>query len=358
VLCAATAYAIRSGNFERVEGYTFDEYVEDFNKQYENDADRAQHKSQFYAKLQRIISHNQNLQRSWKMGVNRFTDLSKEEMKAYYGNSIEMSLARKSAMPVAELPKMDKLPDSIDWREKNVVTPVRDQGGCGSCWAFAASETLESHLALATGKLKSLSPQHFVSCVQNPQHCGGTGGCGGATPELAYEQVAVKGVALEADFPYRARNTPCRGGFNPAAKITGYVKLAENNYTALITALATVGPISVSVDASDFSEYSSGIFTSCQYRDITINHAVVAVGYGRDAASGKDYWLIRNSWSASWGESGYLRIERHADGSMKYCGPDTRPQDGTGCDGGPPVITVCGECGLWYDNVYPVGVTG
>jgi len=133
------------------------------------------------------------------------------------------------------------------------------------------------------------------------------------------------------------------------------VKLPENNYTALLTAIATIGPIAVSVDAMPWMSYSSGVFTGCGLARIDINHAVQLVGYG--TAGGKDYWIVRNSWGSFWGESGYIRLFKHSDGDMKWCGPDPSPADGTGCDGGPPVVTVCGSCGIWYDSSYPVGAS-
>jgi len=174
--------------------------------------------------------------------------------------------------------------------------------------------------------------------------------------ELGFEYVAQKGIASEAAYPYQARTGTCNEGIPKSAKIKGFVKLIENNYTDLIVNLATVGPMAVNIDANSWSSYSSGVFTGCQFRDIDINHVVQAVGYGTDAARGKDYWIVRNSWGSGWGEKGYIRLERHSDGDhSKWCGPDTRPQDGTGCDGGPATVTACGSCGMWYDSSYATG---
>jgi len=213
---------------------------------------------------------------------------------------------------------------------------------------------METAVAQATGKILALSTQNVVSCAMNPDHCGGTGGCGGSTAELAFDYVSQKGIASEAAYPYTARTGTCNESIPKSAKIKSFVKLIENNYTDVIVALATVGPLAVNVDANSWSMYSSGVFTSCQFRDIDVNHVVQAVGYG--TASGKDYWIIRNSWGAGWGERGYMRLERHSDGDhSKWCGPDTKPQDGTGCDGGPATVTACGSCGVWYDASYATG---
>jgi len=252
---------------------------------------------------------------------------------------------------------VSQLPDTVDYRTANpaILTPVKNQGGCGSCWAFGAVETMESYVKIQNKSVTMpvLSPQNVVSCAKNPQHCGGTGGCGGATAEIAFDW-AKAGIASESAYPYQGRDTTCNTAVKPTAKVDGYIRLAENNYTELLAGLANIGPMAVNVDANSWGAYSSGVFTRCQFRDIDINHVVQAVGYGKDSASGKDYWIIRNSWGGSWGLKGYMYIERHSDGDMKkWCGPDTRPQDGTGCDGGPPVITVCGSCGIWYDSSYP-----
>jgi len=175
----------------------------------------------------------------------------------------------------------------------NVVTPVKNQGGCGSCWAFSAIESVESHYAIATGKLLTLAPQAYVDCVQNPSDCGGTGGCEGATMELAFNLTAEKGVPLETDLPYRGRDQKCPS-YQAAVKVASYVKLPVNNADALETALATKGPISVTVAAGPWMLYGGGIFTGCSKSPFgsgaDLDHGVQAVGYT------KEYWIVRNSW--------------------------------------------------------------
>jgi cathepsin L len=336
--------------------------MRDFEKTYTSDADRAMHEITFHQKLAEIIAHNADSTQAWKKGVNQFTDRSEKEVGAFFGKSREQmysNRARNSKMPAAVLPTVDirSLPDSVDWRTTGAVSPVKNQGGCGSCWAFSATESIESNVFKNTGKLPILSPQNMVSCTLNPQHCGGTGGCDGATEELGFQYVIGKGIASEKDYPYTARTGTCKEG-NKTATITSFVKLEENSYDALLTAIATVGPISVSMDAGSWSSYSSGVFTGCPKagRNVIINHGIQLVGYGTDAARKLDYWIVRNSWGAGWGEKGYIRIEKHSDGDKsKWCNIDNRPQDGSGCDGGPAQVTVCGSCGIWYDNSYPLG---
>jgi cathepsin L len=336
---------------------SFAEYVLEHGKSY-TPAEYALHQAIFDRNVADILAHNADSSQAYKKGINLFTDMTAEEFAQYKGNSVISAVGRKEKFPAASFPTVpvSELPDSVDWRGKGVLTPVKNQGSCGSCWAFAATEGIEATVAKDTGKLLVLSAQDITSCTKNPQHCGGTGGCGGATSELAYEQVQQAGIALESAYPYTAQTGSCKTTIAKSAKIKGYVKLAENNYTELINAVATVGPIAVSVDATVWSSYRSGIFTGCPGagRNVIIDHAVQLVGYGTEA--GRDYWIVRNSWGAAWGEAGYIRILRHSDGDKsKWCNIDNRPADGTGCDGGPAQVTVCGSCGIWYDSAYAVG---
>lgn len=239
-------------------------------------------------------------------------------------------------------------PDSIDWRTKNVVTPVKNQGGCGSCWAFSATETLESAYAIASGNLIELAPQTYVNCVKNPKSCGGTGGCEGATMELAFDLSAQTGIASESDLPYRGRDQTCTS-YKAAVKITGYVKNPVNDADALETAVATKGPQSVTVAAEPWQMYGGGVFNGCTGSSGSdLDHGVQAVGYT------KDYWIVRNSWGAGWGEQGYIRISRANDGKTTT---DKTPADGVACKPYPRTQTVGGECGILFDTSYPTGAT-
>jgi len=247
------------------------------------------------------------------------------------------------------------LPHQVDWRTKDVVTPVKDQGYCGSCWAFASTAVVESHVALASGLLYDLSVERTAFCSPNPDACGGTGGCSGATAEIAFDYLAGSdGLYQEYQLGYTGyggKSASCNTPVGAAkASIGGYVKLAENNYTALMNAIATVGPIAISVDAN-WGGYSSGVFQGCDpTQNVDIDHAVVLVGYGED--QGQKYWLVRNSWSPSWGEDGYIRVAR-SDSDDTNCATDSTPHDGTACTGQDDAVKVCGTCGILYDSAYP-----
>lgn len=342
----------------------FDEFVTLHGKTYEKDSAEYIHRSQVYAtNLQKINQHNANPSKTWSMAINKFSDLTQSEFKKQLGYSKRAGYAFSGVKQV-ETPafhtRVQDLPTSVDWRKEGIVSPVKNQASCGSCWAFATTETLESHAAKTTTPptIRILSPQQLVSCAPNPKHCGGTGGCEGSTAEVAYDYLATSGgQTLEKYIPYTARDSTCTYNQNttpPAASVTGYVKLPENNYTALMNAIATVGPIAISVEADTWSFYGGGIFppSSCHLHDTDIDHAVQLVGYGTE--NGKDYWIVRNSWGADWGESGYIRLLRTSDGLP--CSPDKTPGDGSACPPFPPQVTVCGTCGILYDTCYPVGV--
>jgi cathepsin L len=251
------------------------------------------------------------------------------------------------------------LPAEVDWRKQGVVTKVKNQGSCGSCWAFSTTAVLESHIAIqerAAGRdyqLQQFSEQQLVDCTPNPHKCGGTGGCHGATQELGFDYVSKNGIVLEQDYTYNARENKCvDSSKTKVASIESFVKLPENDYNALMQAVANYGPIAVSVAADDWVFYSGGVFNGdC---GATINHAVTLVGYGIDE-EGNNYWLVRNSWGEGWGEQGYIRVAREKSAHDVHCEIDYKPADGTGCEGGPSQITVCGKCGILSDSSYPVG---
>jgi len=287
------------------------------------------------------------------MAVNKFTDMDAAERKRFLGHSQAKKFSSAVMAEPAELPAIDveSLPASVDWRTHNpaVISPVKDQGGCGSCWAHATTELVEFSVAMATGTLTALSRQNVVDCTPNPNDCGGTGGCEGATAELGFAYVANKGMASEADYPYQGVDGQCNESIQKSGKIKSWVVLPSNNYTAVVQGVATLAPLAITVAANSWFSYSSGVFTGCD--DWDLNHAVQLVGYGTDG--GQPYFNIRNSWSADWGEAGYIRIEQATDGSP--CGTDTTPSDGTGCTGGPPTVHVCGSCGVLYDTTYSTG---
>jgi len=328
--------------------YKWDDYIEEFGKAY-NGIDEISRYAVWSSNMERIKAHNIEHaagKQSWWMDVNQFADLTDQEFQASLGRKIGRFPGHMSGLRTMSA---KELPSSVDWREKGVVTPVKNQGSCGSCWAFAAIETVESAYAVATGSSPPvLAPQTYVSCMGNPDQCGGTGGCEGAIAELAFNYTIANGVPLESDYPYTASDSACQA-FSPAVTVQDFVVLPANDADSLVTALATMGPVAVSVAASQFSLYGGGVFTGCTGQTgAIINHAVQAVGYT------DDYWLIRNSWGGSWGEGGYIRLSRAKDSVLVE---DVEPGDGFSCVPYPSSIEVAGECGVLSDSTYPTGAS-
>lgn len=290
----------------------------------------------------------------------------------------------------------EELPSHVDWRTdsktgKPTATPVKSQGHCGSCWAFASTAALETHISLSSpdNLLTSLSVQEIVSCVQNPNHCGGGGGCGGSTAELAYDFIAQHGIVDEWRFGYQNYDNPHQiqctlkdpgsdtgssldhsPSFfeDTVATVEGFVKLPSNNYTALMHTVAKIGPVVVNVAADNWRFYEKGVFSDHGHSvaRTDINHVVVLMGYGTDAKTGEDYWLVRNSYGPFWGEGGYIRLKRVNPATLVQpdadCGMDVRPADGIGCTKRtndtavkPPAVKVCGTSGVLFDPVLPIG---
>merc|ERR1711997_1145563 len=324
---------------------------------------RAEHESRFQVfaeNLKKIAAHN-NAGHSYTLGINQFSDLTQEEFKGQYlGGYKALSNPSTSESKAFVKKAIKDPPESVDWRDMGAVTDVKNQGQCGSCWAFATTEIIESYAAIATGNLPPLSAQQVTSCTPNPLSCGGTGGCMGSIPQLGYSYIQLFGHASDDDYSYVSGNTmdteDCLydvTGTPAVVGITGYDTFS-NDMEGTMAHLANVGPLAVAVDASNWSFYFGGVFDECKYSEnIALNHAVQMVGYGTDSVSG-DYWIVRNSWGSSWGEDGFIRLKRE---SSMECGTDSTPMDGTACVGGPgnDEQHVCGQCGVLYDMSYPLG---
>ncbi|CAG9839868.1 unnamed protein product [Diabrotica balteata] len=260
----------------------------------------------FSQNLNKIEEHNaryKNGEVSYYLAVNHFADMTPQEFKAM----IDSQIAHMPKPNITSRFVVDSqltVPESMDWRSKGAVAPIRDQGSCGSCWAFSAAGALEGQRFLTENKLEVLSTQQLVDCSGGYYNLG----CSGGYPHWAYNYVKDNGLCLDSDYEYVGKDGQCKK-CNPVVKRILLYESIDQTEEALKEAVGTVGPISVCVNANfDWQLYGGGVLDSEYCLGDVLNHAVLTVGYGSD--NGKDFWLIKNSWAADWGEAGYLRLVR------------------------------------------------
>lgn len=224
-----------------------------------------------------------------------------------FRSSENLEMAEPSAFSHAKV----SLPKSIDWRQKGAVTAVKDQGDdCGSCWSFSTTGALEGQHFRKTGKLISLSEQNLIDCT-NPH---GYSKCSGRSRHDAFEWIKDHGgIETEKSYPYKGVGGSCKYERKcAAATLRKYVDIRKGDEKKLQEAIATIGPISIAVDAShrSFQFYSSGIYYEPKCKPDKMDHAVLVVGYGTDRHD-RDFYIVKNSWGKHWGESGYMRMSRN-----------------------------------------------
>ncbi|KAL2454831.1 Cysteine proteinase RD21a [Abeliophyllum distichum] len=287
----------------------------------------------FRDNLRYIDEHNAKSNQTYKLGLNQFADLTNKEYRnMYLGRKHDAKRRFPKVKSDRYDPKVDdSLPDSIDWREKGAVNPIKDQGSCGSCWAFSTIASVEGINQIKTGELLSLSEQELVDCDRSYNE-----GCDGGLMDYAFEFIIKNGgIDTEKDYPYTGYDGRC-DQYRKNAKvvsINGYEDVTPYNEKALQKAVANQ-PVSIAMDGSDvdFQFYESGIFTGKCGTDL--DHGVNAVGYGSE--NGTDYWIIRNSWGESWGEKGYIRIQRNVADKSGLCGLAVEPSYPTKTGQNPP----------------------
>ncbi|MCI3751392.1 hypothetical protein MQC27_24985 [Escherichia coli] len=259
--------------------------------------------SVFEQNQQFIDDHNarfENGEVTFTLQMNQFGDMTSEEFTATMNGFLNVPSRRPTAILRAD--PDETLPKEVDWRTKGAVTPVKDQKQCGSCWAFSTTGSLEGQHFLKDGKLVSLSEQNLVDCSDKF----GNMGCMGGLMDQAFRYIkANKGIDTEDSYPYEAQDGKCRfDASNVGATDTGYVDVEHGSESALKKAVATIGPISVAIDASQpsFQFYHDGVYYEEGCSSTMLDHGVLAVGYG-ETEKGEAYWLVKNSWNTSWGNN-------------------------------------------------------
>jgi len=276
----------------------------------------------FKTNMDKITEHNKG-DHSWKMGITQFSDMTPEEFKSYVSCG---SMKHKPSKTMFDAPKdwNKTVASSIDWVAKGAVTPVKNQGQCGSCWAFSTTGAIEGRSFISSGELISLSEQDLVDCSKQ------NSGCNGGLMDYGFAFVESNGgLCTENDYPYLAyQEWRCReDGCAKSDPISSYEDVSSN--TAALEAACSNGPVSIAIEADQtaFQQYESGVMTgSC---GTGLDHGVLLVGYGTDGSD--DYWKVKNSWGPNWGESGYIRLCRNCDANRGQ-----------------------GQCGILLSASYPV----
>ncbi|XP_013190014.1 uncharacterized protein LOC106134496 [Amyelois transitella] len=304
----------------------FNAYKQKHNKVYQNDQEHAMRRSIFQKNIRLIAAKNrQNL--GYKLSLNHFADRTPEEMRKYTG------LVRRRARQPGNIPFpyddykiktiVETLPTEYDARLLGLVTNIKNQEDCGSCWTFATTAVVEGAIAKSNGgKLVALSNQALIDCAWGY----GAEGCNGGTDDEAYQWIREYGLPTEEEYgQYANRNGYCNiNNMTTTYKIKGYTDITPNSVNAIKVALVNHGPITASVYVNDeFSFYAGGVFyiseSECPNNSQNLNHEVVIVGYGEE--NGDTFWIVKNSWGPTWGIDGYMHISARDN----VCGIEAEP---------------------------------
>ena len=297
---------------------SFESWVNTYNRTYPTMSEFNIRQSIYLNNLIKIAQHNSE-NHTWTMGVNKFADLTSKEFSQRYAGCYHQT---RMIVPEQEQYESTALPQSVNWTEQGVVTPVKDQGQCGSCWAFSTTGSTESAWSISKNESVSLSEQQLVDC----SGAEGNQGCNGGLMDYGFQYIIDNhGITMESNYPYTAKDGTCnkQKASNVAATLSGFTDVPTNSELALMTAVSHQ-PVSVAVEAdqSVFQLYSGGVMSgSC---GTNLDHGVLVVGYG--TLNNQDYWLVKNSWGADWGQHGYILLGRGAKyGAKGQCGIQMDP---------------------------------
>ncbi|XP_046669393.1 procathepsin L-like [Homalodisca vitripennis] len=321
VLCALLALLVvaEGVSFFEVVLEEWDLFKLQHNKSYSSDTEERFRMKIFMDNKNKIAKHNSRFEKgevSFKLAMNHYGDMFHHEFVSTL-NGFRRSKRVTNDMFDGVTPSFFiepanmELAKSVDWRKAGAVTPVKDQGHCGSCWSFSATGSLEGQHFRKTGKLVSLSEQNLVDCSRKY----GNEGCNGGLMDNAFKYIKNNhGIDTEQSYPYEAEDKQCRYSPSDAgASDSGFVDLPEGNEKKLMSAVAIIGPVSVAIDASheSFQFYSQGVYYESDCSSTELDHGVLVVGYGTEGQN--DYWLVKNSWGLTWGDQGYIKMARNKD---------------------------------------------
>ena len=298
----------------------FVKFINKFNKKY-NSIEEMSYRMGVFAHNLVIAKHQNTYYKNYYSSVdNQFSDLTESEFENIQGTKISIKKREIDSILINNNYSNLKV-NSIDWRKEGIVSDIKDQGMCGSCWTFSTVAAIESAYAKKYGDKINLSEQNLIDCVKNDELDKGQpccNGCNGGLMDNAFDYIIRKqfgGIDTEESYPYEGKNDNCR--FNQSeigAKITSWIDITAGDEIALANAVAKNGVVSVALDASkQWQLYKAGILVpkelfGCSSDPNKADHGVVIVGYGTE--NNVDYWIVRNSWGTSWGEKGYIRLIR------------------------------------------------
>ncbi|KAL3627511.1 hypothetical protein CASFOL_028874 [Castilleja foliolosa] len=288
----------------------FESWIEKHGKTY-NSFEEKLHRFEIFKDNLKYIDDRNKVVSGYKLGLNGFSDLSHEEFKnTRLGLKIDQSMIMSKYESTQEFMYKDvnALPESVDWRKSGSVTRVKNQGQCGSCWAFSAVAAVEGINQIRTKKITSFSEQQLIDCDTAYD-----GGCVGGNTQNAFDYIQTNGIRMENEYPYTGKSGTCKRNKAGLVKISGFQVVPENDQESFMKALAHQ-PVSLDIEGCgrDFHLYKWGVFNGkCGTR---LTHSVTAIGYE------KNYIIVKNSWGTGWGENGYMRILRNNGHPNGLCG--------------------------------------